>query len=353
MPVPAGLGQQTAPLPGNPARVIAAGRIAAVDGTSRHADPGADPGDGAADGAGGWAVVLPVKRLAAGKSRLRGAVTGVPHEQLALALVLDTAAAALASPAVARVVAVTDDPEAAEALAALGAHTVPDPPGAGLNAAFAHGASLVAGAPVAALAGDLPALRPAELAAALRAAEHLQARTQAQAQARGATAGPGAAAPATGGATGARRFAADADGTGTVLLTVPPGGDLDPRFGPGSAAAHAASGAVPLDGAWPGLRRDVDTAADLAAAAALGLGPHTAELLRYGAHMQAVIQGTVATYDPGSRSGTLLLDDGTELAYPAEAFDASGLRLLRLGQRVRIDRDDSGAVVKITIPTLA
>jgi 2-phospho-L-lactate guanylyltransferase len=291
-----------------------------VDGTSRPAHPG------------GWAVVLPVKRLAAGKSRLRGAVTGVRHERLALALVLDTAAAAMASPAVARVVAVTDDPEAAEALAALGAHTVPDPPGAGLNAAFAHGASLAGGAPVAALAGDLPALRPAELAAALRAAEEL--------------------APTTGGATGARGFAADADGTGTVLLTVPPGGHLDPHFGPGSAAAHAASGAVPLDGAWPGLRRDVDTAADLAAAAALGLGPRTAELLRYGAHMLAVIQGTVATYDPGSRSGTLLLDDGTELAYPAEAFDASGLRLLRLGQRVRIDRDDSGTVVKITIPTL-
>ena len=296
-----------------------------MDGTSPHADVGVRVG--------GWVVVLPVKRLAAGKSRLRGAVTGVRHERLALALVLDTAAAALASPAVARVVAVTDDTEAAAALAALGAHTVPDPPGAGLNAAFAHGAALAGGAPVAALAGDLPALRPAELAAALRAAEALQA------QAPGAAAGRG--------------FVADAHGTGTVLLTAPAGRDLDPRFGPGSAAAHAASGAVPLDGAWPGLRRDVDTAADLAAAAVLGLGPHAAELLRYGAHMQAVIQGTVATYDPGSRSGTLLLDDGTELAYPAEAFDASGLRLLRLGQRVRIDRDDSGTVVKITIPTLA
>jgi 2-phospho-L-lactate guanylyltransferase len=317
-------------VPGEPA-----GRIAGVDGTSRPADIGGPVG--------GWVVVLPVKRLAAGKSRLRGAVTGVRHERLALALVLDTAAAALASPAVARVMAVTDDPEVAAALAALGADTVPDPPGAGLNAAFAHGASLAGGAPVAALAGDLPALRPAELAAALRAAEALQAQARAQP--------PGAA--GRGYAAAGRGFAADADGTGTVLLTAPAGGQLDPRFGPGSAAAHAASGAVPLDGAWPGLRRDVDTAADLAAAAVLGLGPHTAELLRYGAHMQAVIQGTVATYDPGSRSGTLLLDDGTELAYPAAAFDASGLRLLRLGQRVRIDRDDSGTVVKITIPTLA
>lgn len=63
------------------------------------------------------------------------------------------------------------------------------------------------------------------------------------------------------------------------------------------------------------------------------------------------MQGTVATYDPETRSGTLLLDDGTALAYPAEAFAASGLRLLRLGQRVRIDRDESGQVTRLTLPT--
>lgn len=63
------------------------------------------------------------------------------------------------------------------------------------------------------------------------------------------------------------------------------------------------------------------------------------------------MQGTVATYDPQTRSGTLLLDDGAELAFPPEAFAASGLRLLRLGQRVRIDADDSGQVTRITLPT--
>jgi cold shock CspA family protein len=63
------------------------------------------------------------------------------------------------------------------------------------------------------------------------------------------------------------------------------------------------------------------------------------------------MQGTVATYDPDTRSGTLLLDDGTEVAYPAEAFSVSGLRLLRLGQRVRIDRDESGQVTRLTLPT--
>ena len=63
------------------------------------------------------------------------------------------------------------------------------------------------------------------------------------------------------------------------------------------------------------------------------------------------MQGTVATFDPATRTGTVLLDDGAELAFPSEAFDASGLRLLRLGQRVRIEHDGSGRVNRVTLPT--
>ncbi|HEY0698385.1 MAG TPA: hypothetical protein VGD43_11320, partial [Micromonospora sp.] len=73
----------------------------------------------------------------------------------------------------------------------------------------------------------------------------------------------------------------DAPGSGTVLLTAGPGVRLAPRFGAGSAGAHAASGAVPLAGDWPTLRRDVDTPADLVTAAGLGLGPHTAALTNW------------------------------------------------------------------------
>ena len=76
-----------------------------------------------------------------------------------------------------------------------------------------------------------------------------------------------------------RAFCADADGTGTTLLLAAAARALDPRFGEGSAARHRASGAVALDGAWPGLRRDVDTGDDLCAAAELGLGPHTRAVL--------------------------------------------------------------------------
>ncbi|WP_428842208.1 cold-shock protein, partial [Micromonospora noduli] len=80
-----------------------------------------------------------------------------------------------------------------------------------------------------------------------------------------------------------------------------------------------------------------------------GLSPrHGVSPRVYGASMQ----GTVASYDAATRSGVLLLDDGTEMRFPARAFDASGLRLLRLGQRVRIDTDPDGEVVRVTLPTM-
>jgi 2-phospho-L-lactate guanylyltransferase len=201
-----------------------------------------------------WTVVVPVKRLSAAKSRLRGALPGVAHESLAMALALDTVSAALACPAVAGVLVVTDDITAGRALRGLGARITPDPPTGGLNGAFALGATLVDGTGVAALTADLPALRPDELTAALAAS----------------AAGP----------PRLRRFVPDTPGTGTVLLVAPVGVPLDPRFGGESASAHTASGALALTGAGASLRRDVDTRADLLAAAALGLGRHTAALLR-------------------------------------------------------------------------
>ncbi|MFG3335637.1 hypothetical protein ACGFZZ_26985 [Streptomyces tendae] len=55
------------------------------------------------------------------------------------------------------------------------------------------------------------------------------------------------------------------------------------------------------------------------------------------------MQATAYTYDPESRSGQVLLDDGTPLPFDAAAFDAGGLRLLRPGQRVRIETEDTEA----------
>ncbi|MEQ6023960.1 hypothetical protein ABZT26_29010 [Streptomyces sp. NPDC005395] len=51
------------------------------------------------------------------------------------------------------------------------------------------------------------------------------------------------------------------------------------------------------------------------------------------------MQATAYTYDPESRSGQVLLDDGTPVPFDAAAFDAGGLRLLRPGQRVRIETE--------------
>ncbi|GAA1898227.1 hypothetical protein GCM10009716_05110 [Streptomyces sodiiphilus] len=64
------------------------------------------------------------------------------------------------------------------------------------------------------------------------------------------------------------------------------------------------------------------------------------------------MQATAYTYDPDTRTGSVLLDDGTPLDFGAEAFDAGGLRLLRPGQRVRIETSGGGAQPRITCVTL-
>lgn len=197
-------------------------------------------------------MVVPAKRLAVAKTRLRPlteALGGTAHDELVLALLADTIAAALACPSVGEVVVVTDDPAAADVVRALGARTLADAPDRGLNPALEHGARNASRPAVAALSSDLPALRPAELDAALRCAE-----------------------------TARRCFVPDAHGTGTTLLTAL-GTALLPRFGPASAQQHRDGGAVALAGEWPGLIRDVDTPTDLQDALGLGAGPRTTALV--------------------------------------------------------------------------
>ncbi|MEU2790771.1 MULTISPECIES: hypothetical protein [unclassified Streptomyces] len=71
------------------------------------------------------------------------------------------------------------------------------------------------------------------------------------------------------------------------------------------------------------------------------------------------MQATAYTYDDQTRSGSVLLDDGTPLPFDAAAFDAGGLRLLRPGQRVRIDVEgeagggdkDGRRIVLVTLQT--
>ena len=59
----------------------------------------------------------------------------------------------------------------------------------------------------------------------------------------------------------------------------------------------------------------------------------------------------MATFDPATGSGTALTDDGRRVPFDGDAFAAGGLRLLRPGQRVRMDVAD-GRVTRVTIATL-
>jgi len=197
-------------------------------------------------------LIVPMKQPRVGKSRLRGAVADRDHPALVLALAWDTLAAATAA-GVRRVLVVAADPAAVSGLRRPGVEVVGERGPGDLNSALRQGAELLRaedpGAVVGAMQADLPALRPDELAAAFAEA------------------------------AGERAFAADAEGTGTTLLLSAAGGPLDPRFGAGSARAHAGSGAAPLRLAAPSLRRDVDTPADLRQARELGVGERTRALL--------------------------------------------------------------------------
>lgn len=64
------------------------------------------------------------------------------------------------------------------------------------------------------------------------------------------------------------------------------------------------------------------------------------------------MQGTVSEFDPQTHCGALLLDDGTRVEFDVDAFYASGLRLLRPGQRVHVDHREDGHVARVTLPTM-
>lgn len=49
------------------------------------------------------------------------------------------------------------------------------------------------------------------------------------------------------------------------------------------------------------------------------------------------MQASVHTFDPDTGSGAVLLDTGRVLRFAPDVFGASGLRHLRLGQRLSIE----------------
>jgi cold shock CspA family protein len=59
-------------------------------------------------------------------------------------------------------------------------------------------------------------------------------------------------------------------------------------------------------------------------------------------------QGTIKTYHVATRTGALLDDGLVERAFDAEAFRASGLQELRIGQRVRFQVEDDNGTDRVS-----
>lgn len=202
-----------------------------------------------------YAVLVPVKRAGVGKSRLAPLGDDLRRD-LTAAFALDTVAAVLECRRVAAVTLVTDDAHLASQVAGLGARVLPDGVGDDLNGSLRLAAAEMhrtdPDLALAAVFADLPALRTDELTEVLEAA-----------------------------APDRLTFVADAAGVGTTMVVAPDLARFTPHFGQGSRAAHLALGAHEIDSPSASVRRDVDTPADLAGAATLGLGAHSRFVLTH------------------------------------------------------------------------
>jgi cold shock CspA family protein len=64
------------------------------------------------------------------------------------------------------------------------------------------------------------------------------------------------------------------------------------------------------------------------------------------------MQGTVHQFDDATGVGSVLLDDGRRIPFAAAVFEASGLRRLRVGQRLTIEVTDpveGGTLTRLSI----
>jgi 2-phospho-L-lactate guanylyltransferase len=187
-------------------------------------------------------ALVPVKRLGAAKSRLRG-VLGERADELTLAMLADLLDALVASPQLARVVVVTPDEAVAQVAQTCGAsaRVAED---AGLNEGLAEATRELArrDEPVLVVLGDVAGATPRDIAALFDALAALGGRGVVLAPSR--------------------------DGGSAALLRAPHE-LMGTRFGASSAAAHRAlaseAGAAFRELALPGLAIDLDRPEDLAA----------------------------------------------------------------------------------------
>lgn len=186
-------------------------------------------------------AIVPQKSLALAKGRLRVVLRPEARAALSLRFLRIVCGALRASPGVEQLIVMTPDPRVLAEAGAWGVRAVFDPRpevNAALAAVLAARVSRTHAALI--VAGDLPLLRPADIAGLLSAVD-----------------------------SGALGVAPAKDGTGTNALLIPAGVLFRPAYGDGSLAAHRrlgrALGLRIVEVARPGLAFDVDTPEDLAA----------------------------------------------------------------------------------------
>jgi 2-phospho-L-lactate guanylyltransferase len=185
-------------------------------------------------------AIVPVKHLAAVKSRLAAVLTAPQRRALALAMLDDVLAALTATRGLAGSIVVGSDEAVAQLAHTHGARYLGDTAGE-LNAALALASQAAADAGAAAVLvvpADLPTVVPAEIEALLAARSRRPHIVLAS---------------------------ADDGGTGALLLAPPQA--MPFAFGPGSAARHRsaarAAGLEVLELRASGLARDIDRPGDL------------------------------------------------------------------------------------------
>jgi len=253
-------------------------------------------------------AVVPVKALAASKSRLLPRLGRAGAERLAVAMLGDVVEALRGVRGLARVAVATPDADVAAAAREAGAEALLRPD-AGLNPAIeAAGAELAPGPGDGLLVvlGDVAGARPDDLEALLHALD-----------------GPGVA------------LAPSRDGGTSALLRIPRGA-IPAGFGPGSAKVHrdlaARAGVAFRELALPSLAIDVDAPDDLAALERAGTaGPRTrrvlAELARAAAARPTAAAAPAEVHLVALR-GMPAVRAGDDLAHLlAAAARAQGLRL--------------------------
>lgn len=190
------------------------------------------------------AIVIPVKRLDAAKSRT--GLDAAARADLALDLARHTSMTAVRCARVERVVMVTPDPHVAASGRALGVVVLDEPIPGGLDVAARRGIaavrSLFGVGHAGVLMSDLPELTVDDLRQVVT--EYVE--------------------------SGVRLYVADQHLTGTTFLLQESAGSPRTAFGPGSAGRHEALGFRPATAPAPGLRFDIDTADDLQRLQAVG-----------------------------------------------------------------------------------